>query len=35
VEVDGRVGAMNGRNKKKEERCQQQQKTNQPTNNIS
>ena len=33
MEVDGRM-AMNGRNKKKEERCQQQH-TNQPTNNIS
>ena len=33
VEVDGRV-AMNGINKKKEERCQQQ-PTNQPTNNIT
>jgi hypothetical protein len=34
VEVDGRV-AMNGINKKKEERCQQQQQTNKQTNNIS
>jgi hypothetical protein len=33
VEVDGRV-AMNGRNKKKEECCQQQ-PTNQHTNNIT